>query len=256
MRILEQCSSTWPLPEIQAQIDSLRLAFSADINRPFELRSSFPYGSPSEQYHPSPPPLDAQYNSQFSQPPASSPSRLGYSAHPITPPISARAEDSKPDSPQLQTLGAMHHNPPSSHPLGVPLVDENSWDPTRIIKYESFLRKIVNGVADVYHSQWDMAFSVTPSNTSTNSPPIAFNNAAQGIVDTMSNQYPIQYAAAEKMLSMGPAQSAPQPFSAQPIIMTARDWQQSVASVYDPQGLKRKWNYSIDMSSQNTSKRT
>ncbi|KAL1961597.1 hypothetical protein VTN77DRAFT_1397 [Rasamsonia byssochlamydoides] len=235
MRILEQCSSAWPLPEIQAQIDSLRLAFSADINRPFELKPTFPYGSPSEQYHPSPPSLDVQYNSQFSQPPDPSPSRLGYSAHPITPPISAGAEDSKPDSPQMQTLGMMQQNPPN-HPIGVPLVDENSWDPTRII------------------NQWDMAFSVIPA--STNSPPMGFNNAAQAMVDTMSNQYPMQYAAAGKMASMAPTQSAPQQsFSTQPVIMTARDWQQSVASVYDPHGLKRRWNYSVDMSSENASKR-
>lgn len=132
MRILEQCSATWPLPEIQAQIDTLRLAFSADINRPFELRASFPYGSPSEPYQPSPPAFEAQYN-HFGHPQAPSPHRLGYTTHPITPPISAGTEDSKPESPQLQNMGMLRPHPASSQPLGVPLVDANNWDPTRII---------------------------------------------------------------------------------------------------------------------------
>jgi len=41
MRILEQCSSAWPVLEIQAQIDSLRQAFSADMGKPFELRADY-----------------------------------------------------------------------------------------------------------------------------------------------------------------------------------------------------------------------
>lgn len=134
MRILEQCSSHWPMPEIQAQIDSLRLAFSADINRPFELKPSFPYGSPSDSYQPSPP-MDSQYQPQYHSVPAPTRNRLGYGAHPITPPISAGTEDSKPDSPHLQSLGMIADSQTSNPPLGVPLVDENSWDPTRIIKY-------------------------------------------------------------------------------------------------------------------------
>lgn len=56
--------------------------------------------------------------------------------HPLTPPISAGTEDSKSDtSSQLQSLGMVPHQPPTTHPLDAPLVDENSWDPTRIIKY-------------------------------------------------------------------------------------------------------------------------
>lgn len=119
------------MPEIQAQIDSLRLAFSADTSRSFELKPSFPYGSPSEPYQPSPP-MDAHYHPHLSN----VQSRVGLNAHPITPPISAGAEDSKSDtSSQMQSLGMVPHQPPTTHPLDAPLVDENSWDPTRIIKY-------------------------------------------------------------------------------------------------------------------------
>jgi hypothetical protein len=124
------------MPEIQAQIDSLRLAFSADTSRPFELKPSFPYGSPSEPYQPSPP-LDAHYHHpHLSQVPTNVQSRVGFNMHPLTPPISAGTEDSKSDtSSQLQSLGMVPHQPPTTHPLDAPLVDENSWDPTRIIKY-------------------------------------------------------------------------------------------------------------------------
>lgn len=137
MRILEQCSGAWPMPEIQAQIDSLRLAFSADINRPFELKSTFPYGSPSEPYHPSPPPFDSShYTPPLNQVTDSVPSRVGYSAYPITPPMSTGTEDAKSESSQLQPLGMITPHPVSNHPMEAPLVDESSWDPTRIIKYE------------------------------------------------------------------------------------------------------------------------
>lgn len=132
MRILERCSSAWPMPELQAQIDSLRFAFSADVNRPFDLKPTFPYGSPSEPYHPSPP-IDSHYASQISQVPGVQ-SRVGYAAYPVTPPISAGTEDSKSDSSQLQPLGLIPSQSISTHGMNAPLVDENSWDPTRIIK--------------------------------------------------------------------------------------------------------------------------
>lgn len=122
------------MPEIQSQIDSLRLAFSEDTRRPFELKPSFPYGSPSEPYQPSPP-MDAHYP-HLSQVPSNVQSRVGFNAHPISPPISTGAEDCKSDtSSQLQSLGMVPHPPPTTHPLEAPLVDETSWDPTRIIKY-------------------------------------------------------------------------------------------------------------------------
>ncbi|KAJ5628351.1 hypothetical protein N7490_010579 [Penicillium lividum] len=221
MRILERCSTAWPMPETQAQIDSLRLAFSADTSRAFELKPSFPYGSPSESYQPSPP-MDAHYHPHLSH----VQSRVGFNTHPITPPISAGAEDSKSDtSSQLQSLGMVPHQPPATHSLDQPLVDENSWDPSRIIH------------------QWDMAFSVNSSTVSTNSPPMPMSNPAQQPMSNMGSPSP-------------PTQSvSPPQFQAPQIVFSARDWQQSVASVYDPQGSKRRWNYSVDMDSDNIVKR-
>ncbi|KAJ5392348.1 hypothetical protein N7509_007838 [Penicillium cosmopolitanum] len=223
MRILERCSTAWPMPEIQAQIDSLRLAFSADTHRPFELKPSFPYGSPSEPYQPSPP-MDAHYHPHL----GNVQSRVGLNAHPITPPISAGAEDSKSDtSSQLQSLGMVPHQPPTTHPLDAPLVDENSWDPTRII------------------NQWDMAFSVNPSTVSTNSPPNA-NEHPPTTTNRKHGESTSTSAISHASVSVSPPQ-----FQAPPVVFSARDWQQSVASVFDPQGLKRRWNYSVDMNADN-----
>ncbi|KAJ5822926.1 hypothetical protein N7447_005266 [Penicillium robsamsonii] len=232
MRILETCSTAWPMPEIQAQIDSLRLAFSADMHRPFDLKPSFPYGSPSEPYQPSPP-MDAHYHPHLNQ----LQSRVRY--NPVTPPISTDAEDSKSDtSSQIQSLGMVPHQPPTTHPMEAASVDEHQWDPTRII------------------TQWDMAFSVNPATVSANSPPMPINTSVPGVQSVMNPQYPVQYETPNKVPSITSTQSlSPPQFQAPPVVFSAREWQQSVASVYDPQGTKRRWNYSVDPGPDNMSKR-
>ncbi|PKY06917.1 C6 finger domain protein [Aspergillus campestris IBT 28561] len=236
MRILERCSSAWPMPEIQAQIDSLRLAFSADISRPFELKSTFPYGSPSEQYHPSPP-IGSHYDSRLNHVPISSGTHngVGFTAYPITPPISAGTEDLKSDSSQLQHVGIMPH-PVPSHSLDAPLVDENSWDPTRII------------------NQWDMAFSMGPSPLNPNSPPMPINHPIQSVHTSLAPQYP-QYGTPAKPTPTALTPPASQRLNTQQVVFTARDWQQNVASVFDPNGLKRRWNHSVDLDAGHTAKR-
>ncbi|OOF96232.1 hypothetical protein ASPCADRAFT_47118 [Aspergillus carbonarius ITEM 5010] len=234
MRILERCSSAWPMPELQAQIDSLRFAFSADVNQPFELKPTFPYGSPSESYHPSPP-LDSHYGPQINQV-SSVQSRVGYTAYPVTPPISAGTEDSKTDS-QHQPLGLIPSHSMSTHAINTPLVDENSWDPTRII------------------NQWDMAFSIGTPTVTTNSPPMALSNSSQAVQSSLPEHFPVPYEQQSKVASVAPTPVPHSQFTGQQVLFTARDWQQSVASVYDPNGLKRRWNYSVDMGTESTSKR-
>ncbi|RAH70976.1 Zn(II)2Cys6 transcription factor [Aspergillus aculeatinus CBS 121060] len=237
MRILERCSTAWPMPELQAQIDSLRFAFSADVHRPFELKATFPYGSPSEPYHPSPP-LDPSYGTQLNQS-SNFPNRVGHAAYRITPPVSTVTEVSKSDSSQLQPLGLIPSQSISSHSIDAPLVDESSWDPTRII------------------NQWDMAFSIGPPTVNTNSPPMAMSNHPQAMQSTIAGQFPVQYGTpTTKVGPIAPSHPLPQAqFTGQQVLFTARDWQQSVASVYDPNGLKRRWNYSLDLGTEEVSKR-
>ncbi|KAL4912189.1 hypothetical protein BDW62DRAFT_215212 [Aspergillus aurantiobrunneus] len=220
------------LEEIQAQIDSLRLAFSANINRPFELKATFPYGSPSEPYQPSPV-LETQYHPQPSQI-SNLQERAGFHPYPITPPISAGTEDSKAGTPQLQPPGI----PLTTHPVPTetPLVDESSWDPTRII------------------NQWDMAFSFSPA-VNPNSPPIAIPGTSQGMQPALVNQYALQYEQPAKIAVTQPSSAQQPQINGQQVVFSARDWQQSVASVYDPHGLKRRWNYSVDLGMENNPKR-
>lgn len=225
------------------------------MHRPFELKPSFPYGSPSEPYHPSPP-MDAHYHPHLNQ----LQSRVRYNPLPVTPPISTGAEDSKSDaSSQIQSLGMVAHQPPTTHPLDAPSVDETHWDPTRIITYVldfSTTRLSLGLLLISRSSQWDMAFSVNPSTVSANSPPMPINNSVPGVQNVMNSQYPVQYETPNKVPSVASTQSlSPPQFQAPPVVFSARDWQQSVASVYDPQGLKRRWNYPVDVSPDNISKR-
>lgn len=80
------------------------------------------------------------------------------------------------------------------------------------------------------------------------------NNPPQPIGNVVNQQYPIQYESPSRTVASTQSVSPPQ-FQAPPVVFSARDWQQSVASVYDPQGLKRRWNYSVDLGSDNMAKR-
>ncbi|EGC47369.1 C6 finger domain-containing protein [Histoplasma capsulatum var. duboisii H88] len=225
MRLLEQCAAAWPVPDLQESINQLRLAFSADINKPFELKRSFPYGSPSDQHHPSPPMNSHCMSTSFA---ASCPeqNQLTYGTHALTPPISAEVND-KPD-PILQEL--MHGHDQNQSLLNIPLADNSSWDPTRII------------------NQWDLAFSGGGSNASSaNSPPPSVTNPSHN-GQSIPAQYHIQFSQTAKMPSIPALQPMVPPTysNIQPVI-SARDWQRSVASVYDPHGLKRRWDHQLPL---------
>lgn len=123
MRILEKCMSSWPMPDMQKQIDSVREAFSADTRKPFVLKPSFPYGSPQLTNHPSPPGrlLDTQVPH----------SQVSYSL-PITP-ISTCGLDTNSDSPGVQSL-AMMSSQPTAVSQTIPLSDAPAWNPSRIFE--------------------------------------------------------------------------------------------------------------------------
>lgn len=145
MRILERCTNSWPMTDMQQQIESLRQAFSADTNKPFVLKPSFPYGSPSAPANLSPP-RALQYRQPIVQTPKmdqtmgqqrtlSNP-QVSYS-HPITPPISAGGLDSKSDSPgavQSLVMMASGQRAPQPMPTNVPMMDSSTWNPSRIFE--------------------------------------------------------------------------------------------------------------------------
>lgn len=159
MRILEKCTSSWPMPDMQQQIDALREAFSADVRKPFVLKPSFPYGSPSSSVTTSPPRRNSHYHHTSSQ--SSSrhnmehiPQQVSYANHhPISPPVSAGRVDTKSDSPPVQLMASGQRSQ-LAMPAGVPMGDTPTWNPSRIFEYVGFrvfsgksrLTLIVNGI--------------------------------------------------------------------------------------------------------------
>ena len=140
MRILEQCMDAWSMPDMQMQVNQLREAFSADVNRPFELKRGFPFESPSPStagLQPSPPldiniqhPMLTRHESLGRQ------DHMPYHATPITPPISSAGltfEDSKENLLMSGSIQMM----PSSQQQAMPISMGQEWNPTPIFAYVS-----------------------------------------------------------------------------------------------------------------------
>ena len=271
MRILENCTHAWPMPDMQKQIESLREAFSKDINKPFELKPSFPYGSPTSRLQPSPP-LESRYSDQNlrsqttheTQPP-----HLQYHSMPITPPISTGHNDDIKDgsiaAPSLTMMATGQRQQqqqqqqqqmqlPSSH-----LVDENlTWNPTRIFEYgaksPTVKSKMVRPMLTPRRSQWNTAFG-TPSSTMSvpagsmsqqsptmyTPPPISHQDLPH-LHDAMQ-----QHAQFQLPSNMPPLPQIQPPLptsyaSTGHHFVSPSMWQETVASTYDPHGLKRRWD--------------
>ncbi len=199
MRILERCVAAWPMPETEAQINSLRAAFSADVTKPFELKESFPLGSPSDQSRPSPMSQTSSERQQQQQQPQQ---QQQQSAHQLvtadlqqpqpnyfpphmnqmrgptnylaTPPVSSYSSDSKPQTPiypqtfeleQTQypgmptSAGGYYHQPTSAPDI--------QWNPTPII------------------DQFDTAFAIPSSQLAP--PPSMFGGSGSSPPGNMQN---------------------------------------------------------------------
>lgn len=148
MRILEKCSTSWPMPDMQQQIDALREAFSADIRKPFVLKPSFPYGSPGAPLNRTPPRVNNHYRQSIPQGVSQSHQVSNYISHPISPPISAGGiTDAKSDSPAVQSLVMMatgQRGPPQTMSTGIS--DPSTWNPAKIFEYVYVLqfKSIIN----------------------------------------------------------------------------------------------------------------
>jgi hypothetical protein len=146
MRILEKCTSAWPMADMQHQIDALREAFSADMRKPFVLKPSFPYGSPGAPTNTTPKyrPTEQQNMDHHH---AQQAHQVSYPNHPISPPISAGGVDTKSDSPAVQSLVMMatgqrvspqqQQQQPMAGANGVQMADSSGWNPAVIFEYVS-----------------------------------------------------------------------------------------------------------------------
>ncbi|KAK4170327.1 hypothetical protein QBC43DRAFT_4009 [Cladorrhinum sp. PSN259] len=216
MRILEKCMSSWPMPDMQRQIDSVREAFSADTRKPFVLKPSFPYGSPHPGNHPSPP--GRRLDTQIPH------SQVSYNL-PITP-ISASGLDSNSDTPGVQSL-AMMSSQPTALSQTMPLSDAPAWNPSRIF------------------DQWNTSFGTPPVQPSPTSVQGSLSAGSPGVTDStgLSDMHAVQ----NQIRAASQPMQAPQ-YSATQVqtFVTPAMWQESVASVYE-NGLKRAWDYDSHM---------
>ena len=143
MRILEICTTAWPQPDMQKQIDALREAFSADTTRPFELKPSFPYGSPGVPARPPSPPMEAKYQG----PTVSRHQSFGNISHQmpfqsglVTPPMTAGLDSTHKGSSD-HSSGSSFSN--GQHPSMGDM--QAAWNPTPIFEYvgqDWMIRKI------------------------------------------------------------------------------------------------------------------
>jgi hypothetical protein len=134
MRILEECTPTWPMLEMRVQIDTLREAFSADTSKPFELKANFPLGSPTPQ-----PETTPTANTVYSTTTAQDLSHLAEGqvnynmVQPITPPISTSEDDRNSHSPVAQQSRRLMSSQDGTH--GTPNVMQSQgnvhahWNP-------------------------------------------------------------------------------------------------------------------------------
>ena len=261
MRILESCTSSWPMPEMQAQIDALREAFSADTSRPFELKPSFPYGSPAARLQPSPP-ADLHYQGRTlsRQTSHEHAPQHHYNTQPITPPISAGEVDSKEGSLAAASLtmmatGHRQHQQMPENSMGN---DSLAWNPTRIFEYGAkshhVKSRVVRSPANPRQSQWNTAFGTPASTISTASssvahqsptiytPPSVSSHDLPHLQDAMQQQQhfplPLNVSPLPQMQHSQPSSYT----SVGPSFVSPSMWQETVASTYDPAGLKRRWD--------------
>lgn len=190
MRILERCVAAWPMTETEDQINALRAAFSADLNKPFELKESFPLGSPSDHSRPSPGSQSSQEKTQQQQQqllPQQQPqltmadlqsTQAGYlppnmnqirapTNYLATPPVSTYSAESKPQSPLHAQPYDLDQTPYSSmstpvsgyyhQPTSAPGLQ---WNPTPII------------------DQFDTAFAISASQLAP--PPSIYGGSGSG----------------------------------------------------------------------------
>lgn len=131
------------MPEMQMQVNQLREAFSADVNRPFELKRGFPFESSSPSasgLQPSPPldihihhPMLTRHESLGHQ------TQMPYHVTPITPPISSAGlsfEESRDGLLMSGSMQMMASSQQQTMPMQTtPISIGQEWNPAPIIAY-------------------------------------------------------------------------------------------------------------------------
>lgn len=249
MRILEQCSSSWPVPQMQVQIDSLRQAFSADLSKPFELKANFPFGSPAPDADTSTPPADSSF---FAADGAGHQQAVGrhiwgnaYEAQPITPPQTAGSMRSHQDMIPTTSFSGSDQQYVANTSMG--------WDPSGVIDKwqtafgQSSMESPSPGISGATLHGATVAPTSAPMYSNTQQP--SYFNASNAIAATqagISQTFPAQTTSQQP--GYLPQASTVTPSTYGPSMqnfVTPSMWQDAVARTY---GSKRR--YDGDLASQ------
>ena len=257
MRLLECCSPAWPADDLQTQILSLRQAFSADVNKPFELKASFPYGSPGPHLVHTPSPAEVPYERPriTSHP---SQDQTTFHSTPITPPISAGHDDPKDGSMAATSLTMLAAGRSASMPGSQMGEEGNAWNPSRLFEYagKSLTDDSIVGIknANVPRSQWNTAFGTPPPSNISGAAGSVPQPPYSPTASTVSHDFPPsneqlqqqQYSVTSNMSpapqiqaqrnTYSPPTSNPNPY------VTPTMWQDTVANTYVANDLKRRWD--------------
>lgn len=302
------------MPEVEAQINGLRAAFSADMTKPFDLKPTFPFGTPSEHSKSPEERRSSEPQSQFQniQPQQQFYQQsMQHASYFPTPPVST-GPTAHPHATQFRHDYNQDHASQQYQPMlptanANPVIAPEQWNPTPIIDQFNAAFAIpqsalappppssynssppVNLPQQTLHLQIQnqqfvpsptsaapySAHHYTPSPTSQPIPnPQAFfashsqttpqaqltpghypaqqaaNSYFEPDMNQQSGQIPTPgsraYASSNSNFSNNPESAGPNT----PVYVTPREWQQSVASVFDPNGLKRKWGYEQQLAMQ------
>ncbi|WEW58517.1 hypothetical protein PRK78_003985 [Emydomyces testavorans] len=220
MRLLERCNEKWHLPEIQAQFDAVRSALSADMDKPFELKSSVVVPPASTHTAPTPKPrllpLETQGNVlehnqdnvDHTSPATIFPAQIlnepdGMSA--TSPPMTFEM------LPSIIDMDSSFHVYPDD--------SINNWDPTRLV------------------TQWDLELSPSGSLSPTSSL-ASVVTPNRNVVDY---RFPIQFPSTPVSPFQNEMPYCTYDFEAPLLATTTQDWNNDVSHIYTAQGLKRKW---------------
>lgn len=130
------------MPELQAQVDTVREAFSANVQKAFVLKPSFPYSSPQPSTLSSPPHPSQGYQQVIGRTgsldqhlDAKHAPHNPYANQPITPPISTGPMGSKNESPAMQSLDLIPQSA-QMHALSQNLAmpEQSVWNPSKIFE--------------------------------------------------------------------------------------------------------------------------
>jgi hypothetical protein len=133
MRILENCIDSSASSEVKGQIETLREAFSLDVNQPFVLNPNFPF------YPGVSGPVDTSLTRAYTQAESSHPTltagpQVNYPTHPLSPPHSAGDGESKGESPAAVQSLVMLAASQGTQNLA-PVVGTIAWNPSRLFEF-------------------------------------------------------------------------------------------------------------------------